>query len=176
MISNIYKMLYDIKEVKNMIMIEIRGLDQYVIGHYAKDVSSKIANLYEVDEDMVNFYAPESFIIHKGVEQTSWNALIIVRAPDKYKYFQDKVAHFLLETTKDFIINVAVEFDYYDEKNHYERINHEYPRYISETNMVNLEIENEEEQEEDNCSCEEHESNSSIYEGNTFKDFDKKNY
>ena len=63
-----------------MITISFLGLDQFVVGHYSKDHTANIANLFETDEASINFYAPNSMMFHAGVEQTSWNVQIIVRA------------------------------------------------------------------------------------------------
>jgi len=121
-----------------MITISILGLDQYVIGHYSKDHSRNIADLYEISEDDLLFYAPSSYIFHKGVEQTSWNCIVRVNAPQEYKAAQPRIAKYILDTLRDFCINVHVEFTYIDAKDTYEYISKEYPRFITEDNMVSV--------------------------------------
>ena len=120
-----------------MITISILGLDQFVVGHYSKDHSANIANLYETSDDLINFYAPNSMVFHNGIEQTSWNALVRVSAPSKYKPLEAKVADYILDTLSQFSINVEVEFEYFEQSVHYERINTDYPRFIAESNLVN---------------------------------------
>lgn len=161
-----------------MITISILGLDQYAIAYYAKNHTIKIANLYETGEDNISFYAPNSFIYHFGVEQNSWNALVRIHAPEKYKIFQERIAKYIIATLIDVTINVAIEFYYYDSKNRYERINSEYPRFITEANVVREadSLEDDEDADDDACSsdnCEE-----KVFEGNIFagalpKDDDK---
>lgn len=121
-----------------MITIQVLGLDQYVVGHYSKDCSADIANLLETNLDEINFYSPcDSLLFHNGVEQTSWNTLVFVKIPSKYKPFEDKLAHYLLETLKDFSINVEVNFEYIEEGRTYAYINDDYPRYLTEDNFSN---------------------------------------
>jgi hypothetical protein len=122
-----------------MITVCVLGLDQFVVGHYSKEHTINIANLYETDESSVSFYAPNSMLFHNGVEQTSWNTIVLVRAPKKFAFAESKVAKYLIETMKDFTINLEVDFEYFDEGNHYEFLNSEYPRFITESNMVTIE-------------------------------------
>ena len=148
-----------------MITISILGLDQYVVGHYSGEVSARLAKLYETSNDEIMFYAPDSFLFHDGVEQTSWNVLVRVSAPAKFKKLQDVVAKFIIGTLEGVAIHIAVEFSYFKDEDRYEKINRDYPRFITDENLVYAdktieEMEDEEEPE--------------IYEGNVFADLDKK--
>jgi hypothetical protein len=122
-----------------MITISILGLDQYVVGHYSKENTENIANLLEASSDDVNFYAPESMVFHAGVEQTSWNTIVIVRAPERENVFESKLADYLIKTLSEFTINLEVEFEYFEEGRHYQHINSSYPRFIAEENLVDVE-------------------------------------
>ena len=144
-----------------MVTISIYGLDQYTVGHYSKDHTKNLANLLEVKEDDVSFYAPDAYVFHNGVEQTSWNAIVKVNAPEQCEANEEKVAHYLLETLKEFSVHLQVEFFYYHSHHHYEHINKEYPRFIKEDNVVNVEDEQYEEGDE-------------LYEGNIFENFEEK--
>ncbi len=119
-----------------MITISILGLDQYVVGHYSKMHTENLAQLLEVEEDDISFYAPNSMIIHKGIEQTSWNTEVIVHLPTKYAVLENKVADYLIKTLKDVTINLNVTFEYFEESSHYEYINDDYPRFIKADNIV----------------------------------------
>lgn len=146
-----------------MITIQILGLDQFVVGHYSKDHTANLAQLYESDESLINFYAPDSMVFHNGVEQTSWNTIVIVRAPQKYKAVESHVASYLMQTLSEFSINIELEFEYFSSSSHYERINPSYPRYIKEENVKETNItlsndmpdlgEGEGETCEDDCCC-----------------------
>lgn len=143
-----------------MVTISIYGLDQYTVGHYSKDHTKNLANLLEVDEDDVSFYAPDAYVFHNGVEQTSWNAIVKVNAPEPCEANEAKVAKYLLQTLKDFSVHLQVEFYYYHRHHHYEQINKDYPRFIKDDNVVNVESEDYEEGDE-------------LYEGNIFEGFEK---
>lgn len=144
-----------------MITVTAIGLDEYIIGHYSKDHSDNLANLFETSVDNINFVASNSFMLHKGVEQTSWNVLIKVNAPVQYKEIQDKIATYLLETLSNFAIHIAVEFSYYEKSSRYVQNNDEYPLYLTEQNVVQAEESELEEGEE-------------LFEGNIFENFEEK--
>ena len=61
-----------------MITISILGLDQFVVGDYSREITKKIADAYEINEDEILFYAPQAFIFHKGFDQwgkyTKWTS------------------------------------------------------------------------------------------------------
>lgn len=127
-----------------MITIEILGLDQYVIGHYSKDHTSNLANLYETSEENINFYAPcDSLLFHQGVEQTSWETIIFVKAPEKYSRFEEIVAKYLLKTLGEFSIHLEINFEYIPEGKTYVQINPDYPRYLTDKNVVHVHEEEE---------------------------------
>lgn len=135
-----------------MITIAVLGLDQYVVGHYSKEHTENLANLLEVEEDEINFYAPQSVIFHRGVEQTSWNTLIIVSLPERLAVLEEKVATYLLNTFTNFTINLEIEFQYFHEGHRYQKINSDFPRFIQEEQLekeANLLREAEEEAHKD---------------------------
>ena len=144
-----------------MVTISIYGLDQYVVGHYSKEHTANIASLLEVDESDVVFYSPNAYVFHNGVEQTSWNTIVKVNAPEQCEKLEDKVANYIIKTLKEFSIHLVVEFSYYHKHHRYEFVNKEYPRYISEENVVNVDDEEYQEGEE-------------IYDGNMFEGFEEK--
>ncbi|MCR5491461.1 MAG: hypothetical protein K6F32_04985 [Bacilli bacterium] len=114
-----------------MITIQILGLDQFVVGHYSSDHTGNIASAYEVEENEINFYSPNSMVFHNGAEQTSWHTIVIVRAPKRFEKFEDAVAEYLLKTLCEFSVNLDVQFDYYDEDHRHTAFNSSYPRYIT---------------------------------------------
>lgn len=144
-----------------MVTISIYGLDQYVVGHYSKEHTKNLASLFEVDDNDVVFYSPNAYVFHNGVEQTSWNTIVKVNAPEQCENLEDKVANYIIKTLKEFSIHLVVEFSYYHKHHRYEFVNKEYPRFISEENVVNVEDEEYQEDEE-------------IYDGNMFEGFEEK--
>ena len=98
-----------------MITITIYGLDQFVVGNLSRELTPLVAKLYEVDEDEVNFIAPNAMVFHKGVEQTSWNILIQVNAPKKVSVLEEQMSQLMLHGIGEVAIHVAVEFYYYSQ-------------------------------------------------------------
>ena len=131
-----------------MITITIYGLDQFVVGNLSRELTPLVAKLYEVDEDEVNFIAPNAMVFHKGVEQTSWNILIQVNAPKKVSVLEEQMSQLMLHGIGEVAIHVAVEFYYYSQDNRYTKINENYPRFISDDNLVDIDDEYPEDIEE----------------------------
>ena len=152
-----------------MITISIIGVDPFIVRQISKAMTSKIAALYEVHNDEVNFYAPECLYIHDGVEQNTWNVLVKVNAPLKAKVLEKQAVRIIHEFMVDACVNLSVEFYYYSQDNRYEFIDPTHPRYMTEENTVDL-FEDEEVEEE----FEDEETGEEPYLGNIFEDFDKK--
>ncbi len=145
-----------------MITIIFYGLDQFVVGRLSRELSANVAKLYEVSEEEVIFIAPNDLVFHNGVEQTSWNLLIHVHAPSKSAVVQDEVAEFLMNAIGEVAIHKTVEFYYYNEVNRYTKIHDQYPRFISEDNLVDTEQMYDED-------IEEGEDDDQIYTGDIFE-------
>ena len=101
-----------------MVTICILGLDQFVVGHYSKDHTKALASIFAVPEEAINFYAPNSMVFHAGAEQTSWNTIVVVRAPRQLEGCEDKAAEYILETLSQFSIHVELEFEYFEPGRH----------------------------------------------------------
>lgn len=145
-----------------MITITIYGLDQFVVGNLSRELTPLIAKLYEVDEDEVNFIAPQAMVFHKGVEQTSWNILIQVNAPKKVSVLEEQMSQLMLHGIGEVAIHVAVEFYYYSQDNRYTKINENYPRFIADDNLVDIDDDYPED-------IEEGEGEDEIYTGDIFE-------
>ena len=148
-----------------MITLIFYGLDQFVVGRLSRELTPLIAKLYEVEEDEVNFIAPNNMIFHKGTEQTSWNLLIHVHAPMKVSVLQKMMADLLLNGIGEVAIHKAVEFYYYSQDNRFQKINQNYPRFITEDNLVEVDADHDDEE------LDEGEGDDQIYTGDVFKDF-----
>lgn len=165
-----------------MITISFLGLDQFVVGHYSTENSSNIASLFETDENLLNFYAPSAMVFHHGVEQTSWNLIVQVRAPIRFKPLEARVADYLLKSLSEYSINIELEFEYFEEASHYEKINDSYPRYIDSDKPLDVHEDDHDEDEEDGeeeadprdrADLDPNDPNQ-IYLGNAFEGFEKK--
>lgn len=131
-----------------MINITIYGLDQFVVGQISRELTPLIAKLYQTSEDDIVFIAPNSMVFHKGTEQTSWNILMKVDAPMRVAPMQSQLADLLMNGIGEVAIHVNVEFSYYSEEDVYQKVNENYPLFISDDNLVNFEDEYSEEMEE----------------------------
>ena len=147
-----------------MITVTIYGLDQFVVGRLSRELTPNLAKLYETSEDDVLFIAPENMVFHKGVEQTSWNIIIHVNAPDRTKIVEKQVADYILESIGDVAINKLIEFYYYSLNNRYSKFNDAYPRFIASDNLVDIDKENYEDMEEG-------EGEDEIFTGDIFQNF-----
>lgn len=155
-----------------MITVSILGTDPYLVRQISKELTSRLADIYECKKDDINFYAPECLFIHDGVEQNTWNVLVRVHAPLKVKVMEKDVAKIIHEFMKDACINLAIEFYYYSQDNRYEFIDDTHPRFMTEDNSVEISdddsLEDELHDERDEDGYEE------PYLGNIFEDFEKK--
>ena len=102
------------------------------------------------------------------------------------------VANYLLDPLSLFSINIELEFEYYDSSSRYEKINKDYPRYIKEENIKEVDVtfdHDEDECEDEQCSCHHHDEDepnpadradldyddpNQIYLGNAFEGFEEK--
>lgn len=150
-----------------MITITIYGLDQFVVGNLSRQLTPLVAKLYEVDEEDVVFIAPDAMVFHKGTEQTSWNVLIHVTATKKVSVLQEQMSQLMLHGIGDVAIHVTVEFYYYSQDDRYQKINPNYPRFISDDNLVNVDDEYDED-------IEEGEDDDQVYTGDIFEGLGEK--
>ena len=160
-----------------MITIQIFGLDHFVVGQYSREHTSNLADLFETEEKNVSFLSSDSVYLHAGVEQSSWNCLVIVRAPHRYEVLEKGVADYLLKTLSTFAIHVIVEFDYYHDHAHYELIHPTYPRFITADQIrdVTADVGDEDDGEIDNpIDLDENPSEDELYTGNAFEGFEEK--
>lgn len=154
-------------QVNIMITLTLYGLDQFVVGRLSREMTSALADIYECDKDEILFVAPEAMVFHNGVEQTSWNAIVRVDAPKKLAVLQEDVARVIMQLVKGPTIHVQVVFNYFSQDNFYESINDDYPRYIEEKNIVEVDY------DDSDVNIEEGEGDDQIFTGDIFKDFNR---
>lgn len=118
-----------------MILVSIFGLDQFVVGRYSREATPSLANLFETQEDEINFSAPQHLIFHKGVEQTSWHVVVTLTLPHKFHAFQEKVAEYISKTLSLYAINIEIYFDYIEEEHAYYFPSDTYEEYLTESNI-----------------------------------------
>ncbi len=130
-----------------MILISLLGMDIYQAEALSKKLHKPLVEAFACDEDELNFYAPSSFIIHDGVEQTAYRIEVIVRAPYEYQEHEKEVVDILLKFLDEVAVHQHIVFNYFDEEHEYIRIQDDYPTYMTETNTVKTDADNHDEDE-----------------------------
>lgn len=148
-----------------MITISLYGIDPYLARPLSRVMTSKIADVYEINQDEVNFFAHEGLLVHDGVEQNTWNVIVKVNAPLKVQVLEKQIVVLFKEYMKDACVNFSIEFTYYSQDSRYEFINKEFPRFMNEENSFYID---EDEADEDD------EENEEPYLGNAFADIEEK--
>lgn len=144
-----------------MINIILKGMDIYLAADFEKKLTEPLAKIMKVHEREIITSALESFVYHLGVDQTSMHLYIDVECDKKYEKFEDEAAKFILKLAKQFAIHSHVLFKYYEDIKLHEDIDHQYPLYLDEGNVANI-------QSEENTE----ENNKDIYIGDAFKDYE----
>ena len=145
-----------------MVMINIYGLDQFVVGELSARISKDIAKLYEVDEDDVSFVSSNNMVFHNGNEQTSWRVYVEVNAPLKLEVLQDQMCNLLTHYISEVAIHLEIVFKYYSVNHYYKHLNSDYPLFLEDKNLVNFD-------EEYNEDMEEGEGEDEIFTGDIFE-------
>lgn len=134
-----------------MITISFLGSEKYLDSNLCLRIQAGLAGIYETDQDEIMFYAPESFLIHGGVEQTSFQIFVEVEAPKGCVAVEKQAAAFLRKVLKEISVHSRLLFRYYEPEHEYIDIDSDYPRYMTADNTVKFSDESadEEESEED---------------------------
>ena len=131
-----------------MITVSILGMDYYEAIRRTKPLHRKLVDAYGIEENELEFFAPESFIIHDGFEQTSFRLNIKVEAPEEFMYKEEEIAAIIKDALKDVAIHKRILFTYFDPIHEYLDIDESYPEYMNDDNTVKAEDEHDHEEEE----------------------------
>lgn len=142
-----------------MITIVVLGIDPYNLLEVSKDLTNALAQICEVEENDINFYAPEGLMIHNGHEQNMWNVLVKVTLPKKLQILQKDIAKVISSFISNFVIHSEIIFSYYSQDDREVFINRSYPLFIEDKNVLEVEEPNEK---------------SEVYEGDMFENFEEK--
>lgn len=146
-----------------MINVSFIGMDLYQVGEVSAKLHTKVAKAFGVNEEEVVFSAFDSFVYYKGHEQTSINLYVKIDAEEKFASKQKAVAELLLEELTQVAIHITVYFNYIKEANVYQKVNDEYPRFLTFENAKPV---NDEGEYEDDDNVE-------VYTGDIFSKFKK---
>jgi hypothetical protein len=145
-----------------MIIIKLLGVDQYQAASFVEDIQDEVAQAFETAPEEIMFYAPDSFLIYRGVDQTSYQLDIEVEAPMKYHPIQDQVAEVLTKIFSQNHVHVRILFNYFEEEHEHVYVNEDYPRFMTQDNMAHFE------------AGESEDGDQEPYMGDAFKDYDAK--
>lgn len=132
-----------------MITVSILGMDYYEAITRTKSLHKRLVGLYEIDDNELEFFAPESFIIHDGFEQTSFRLNVKVEAPYDYADKEEEIKDAIFEELKDVAIHIRVLFSYFEPEHEYMHIDEDYPLYMSEKNTVKADNHDHDEEDEE---------------------------
>ena len=132
-----------------MIVVSLLGTDSYEVIEKTKKLHKGLKEIYSCSDDELEFFAPTSFLIHDGVEQTFYHLNIRIEAPSKYKDYEKEVVDYLRHSFNDMAVHLRILFTYFDEEQEYVFFDKDYPTYMSESNTVKVGTEEHEEDEEE---------------------------
>lgn len=112
-----------------MIIIKCFGVDPYVAAAYSKRYIPLVKERFHIEDDIV-VIAPDEYIYHDGVEQTSWQAILEVIISPKYRPIEADLAHALISYLTEEIVNVRLYFTYIEDERVYKFENKDYPKFV----------------------------------------------
>ena len=128
-----------------MINVILKGVDEFLGSHVESLLTPRIASICKVSNDEVVFTCLHSIIYHGGVDQTSYHMIVTFELEDKYSPFEKELANFVLEASKSFAVHCHINFNYLS-KPYYQRIEKDYPLYVTMENEVAIEEDEESEE------------------------------
>jgi len=155
-----------------MIIVTLLGMDTYQAIDETRKLHPILVKAYSVKDEELEFFAPEGFIIHDGVEQTAFRLNITVEAPKEYQGKEKEIKDLLFFALKDVAVHFRVLFRYFDPKDEYLKLDDTYPTYMTDSNTVKAEKEHNDQIEEENRKNFEEEAEEP-YMGDIIGEFDK---
>ena len=119
-----------------MIIVSLLGTDPYNAIDYTRRIHKGLVEIYGIDDNELEFFAPESFIIHDGMEQTSYHLNVRIEAPYEYQDHEQSVLDYLKGAFKDLAIHVRILFSYFDPEHEHILMDPDYPPFMTASNVV----------------------------------------
>lgn len=129
-----------------MIVIDIMGIDVINAISEEKKVHKDLCAIYSIDEEELIFRAIDGYVIHDGVEQTSFLLSLEIQAPSEYIDKEDEVKAYLYNAFKDVSIHKRILFTYFESERETVFKDETYPLYMSEKNVVHVEHDHDEDE------------------------------
>ena len=130
-----------------MIIVNIKGMDVFHIISKTKELHPALVSLYKVKEDDLLFYAQEGFVVHDGIEQTSFVLFVYIEADEKYKNKEKDVMRVIKNILSDTAIHFYFKFTYKKEDEEYLIKDEKYPLYMTDENVVKAHQEHDSDEE-----------------------------
>lgn len=130
-----------------MILVSLLGMDIYQAIDLSKKLHKPLVEAFGCKDDELNFYAPSSFLIHDGVEQTSFHLEVQIQADYDYQDREEQVVQVLEKILDDASVHQHIIFTYFDKEHEYTFIDKDYPIYMTETNTVKAEVHHHDDEE-----------------------------
>lgn len=153
-----------------MITISLLGMDSYLAIELTKKLHKGLVSIYRCNEDDLIFYAPQSFLIHDGFEQTSFRLNVTIEAPEEYEELENDIKDFLFENLGDTAIHTRILFRYFEPEHEYLNIDESYPLYMNDSNTIKAD---DHDDEIDETNEEDEEEYEEPYMGDIIGEFDK---
>ncbi len=112
-----------------MIIIKCFGVDPYVTSAYSKKYIPLVKQRFDIADEFI-VIAPDEYIYHDGVEQTSWQGIIEVLISPKYRPIEKELAHALISYFTEEVVNIRLFFNYIEDTQFYTLENKDYPPFV----------------------------------------------
>lgn len=132
-----------------MIVIDMMGIDTIMAISEEKKVHKDLCAIYSIEEDELIFRAIEGYVIHNGVEQTSFLLSLEIQAPTEFIDKEDEVKAYLYNAFKDVSIHKRILFKYFDAERETVFKDETYPLYMSDKNVVHIENDHNHDEEDE---------------------------
>lgn len=156
-----------------MVIIKVFGIDPYMLDKVSTDLTTKLAELYEIKKDEISFVATEGLFLHEGIDQSSYNIFIEVVAPSVLHDLEEDAFKIITNYMKIVVINIECVFNYFDIHHHHEYLNEEYPRFLTSPE-ISVESDEHEEEVLDDFEHDHIPSEDDLFLGNVFEGFEEK--
>lgn len=119
-------------------IIEIFGLDPYVVARLSQALHQPLVQLTKVAEEDVFFSAHEAILYHQGVDQNAWHTWIKIYLDPQFANKQEAIVHLLHKHLLDQTVHIHVQFIYVSTSQKIHLIQKDYPLFVTEKNTVEI--------------------------------------
>jgi hypothetical protein len=144
-------------------LIEIFGLDPYVIAKLSKQLHHPLVKLTNIDDKTLFFSAHETMLFHHGVDQNAWHTLIRIHLPTALRPHQQAIMSLFQKMLQEQTVHLQFQFNYLDVTTTPTIFQADYPLFVTEKNQVAI-------APEASIETDEEDTQQEIYHGNVFAD------